>query len=112
MATMTLTEIAAFLAGATLLSLAVIWLAGLLPNPARPRAALPAAPACHFLFRGATLIDHDAGALWPDDSDAAEDDWSRFPVVMLSGSVGRVPKRKASQSRKRDQSSSAASLSD
>lgn len=78
MATMTLTEIAALLAGAALVSLAVIWLAGLLPGPARPRAELPAAPACHFLFRGATLIDHDAGALWPDDSDAADDDWSRF----------------------------------
>lgn len=78
MATMTITEIAALLAGAALVSLAVIWLAGLLPGPARPRAELPAAPACHFLFRGATLIDHDAGALWPDDSDAADDDWSRF----------------------------------
>lgn len=78
MATMTLTEIAALLAGAALVSLAVIWLAGLLPGPARPRAELPAAPACHFLFRGATLIDHDAGALWPEDSDAADDDWSRF----------------------------------
>jgi len=78
MATMTLTEIAALLAGATLLSFAVIWLAGLLPNPARPRAALPAAPACHFLFRGATLIDHDAGALWPEDGDTHNDDWSRF----------------------------------
>lgn len=78
MATMTITEIAALLAGAALVSLAVIWLAGLLPGPARPRAELPAAPACHFLFRGATLIDHDAGALWPEDSDAADDDWSRF----------------------------------
>ena len=78
MATMTITEIAALLAGATLLSLAVIWLAGLLPNPARPRPDRPAAPQCHFLFRGATLIDHDAGALWPDDSDSADDDWSRF----------------------------------
>src|SRR6056297_1228804 len=78
MATMTLTEIAALLAGATLLSLAVIWLAGLLPSPARPRPDRSAAPQCHFLFRGATLIDHDAGALWPDDSDSADDDWSRF----------------------------------
>src|SRR6056297_1175623 len=78
MATMTLTEIAALLAGATLLSLAVIWLVGLLPNRARPRAERPAAPECHFLFRGATLIDHDAGALWPDDSDGPNDDWSRF----------------------------------
>ncbi|MGX0875721.1 PAS domain-containing protein [Roseovarius sp. MBR-154] len=78
MATITITEIAALLAGAALVSLAVIWLAGLLPGPARRRAELPAVPECHFLFRGATLIDHDAGALWPDNSDAADDDWSRF----------------------------------
>ncbi|WP_254892422.1 PAS-domain containing protein [Roseovarius sp. A-2] len=71
-------EIATLLAGAMLVSLAVIWLVGRLPGPAPSQAELPAAPECHFLFRGATLIDHDAGVLWPDDSNAPNDDWSRF----------------------------------
>ena len=111
MATMTLTEIAALLAGATLLSLAVIWLVGLLPNRARPRAERPAAPECHFLFRGATLIDHDAGALWPDDSDGPNDDWSRFRD-WLAFRFGTLPTDPLSiTTGKRDQSSSAASLS-
>jgi len=78
MATMTLTEIAALLAGATLLSLAVIWVAGLLPGPTRPRPEAPATPDCHFLFRGTTLIDHDAGALWPEEAETPGDDWTRF----------------------------------
>src|SRR6056297_3605058 len=90
MATMTLTEIAALLAGATLLSLAVIWVAGLLPGPKRPSPEAPATPDCHFLFRGTTLIDHDAGALWPEEAETPGDDWTRFRT-WLGSRFGDLP---------------------
>jgi PAS domain-containing protein len=76
---MTMTEFA-LLAGAALpVSLAVIWLLGLLParrgDP--PIAARPT--ECHFLFHGDTLVDHDAGDLLaPLPGDGAATDWDRL----------------------------------
>lgn len=73
-----MTELA-LLAGAALpVSLAVIWLLGVLPVPRKAPSAAPRSEDCHFLFRGDTLVDHDAGdAFAPDANDPSVSDWDR-----------------------------------
>ena len=76
---MTITEFALLAAAALPVSLAVIWLLGVLPARRGDPPAARRPDDCHFLFRGDRLVDHDAGDLLaapPGDPAAA--DWDRL----------------------------------
>ncbi|WP_442970516.1 PAS-domain containing protein [Roseovarius sp. D22-M7] len=73
-----MTEFTILAGVALLLSVAVIWILGVLPA-GRNTAPTVARPGdCHFLFRGARLVDHDAGDVFAADAgDPAATDWDR-----------------------------------
>lgn len=76
---MTITEFALLAAAALPVSLAVIWILGVLPARRGDPPAAQRPGDCHFLFRGDRLVDHDAGdhfAAPPGDPAAA--DWDRL----------------------------------
>jgi PAS domain-containing protein len=99
----------ALLAGAALpVSVAVIWCLGVLPVPRKAPSVAPRPAECHFLFRGDTLVDHDAGALTDTAAnDPVLSDWDRvrdwlgfrfpdmpkFPEDILPGAPRRFQSR-------------------
>ncbi|MGI3209880.1 PAS-domain containing protein [Roseovarius tibetensis] len=91
---MTITELTVLTVTAGLVSLALIWILGVLPERRRAHAE-PARPNdCHFLFRGDRLVDHDAGDSFPASvTDSAAwtgfRDWLgfRFPDLPESPNV-------------------------
>lgn len=77
MADMTALEFTILAGLALVLSLAVVWLSGVLT--ARPAPDLGTATTRHFLFRDDRLIDTDmANFALPDPDRPEESDWSRF----------------------------------
>ena len=80
MAGMTAPELVILAAMALAISVAVVWLTGVLPAP-RGRKAPPTdtAATCALLFRDSTLVDSDASpGVLPLRGDTEADDWARL----------------------------------